>query len=69
LARFCAEDYQEPTKDNLKNPYIHLTNYSLNKNHPDFENVQEVFGKGGKRCLKVVWEELKQNGIDVHAIR
>jgi hypothetical protein len=31
--------------------------------------VQEVFGKGGKRCLKVVWEELKENGIDVHAIR
>ena len=46
-----------------------MTNYSLNKNHPDFENSPDAFSRGGKRCLKVVWEELKQNGIDVATIR
>jgi hypothetical protein len=58
LARFCTEDYQMPTKENFNNPYIHLTNYSLNKNHPDFQNGSDAFSKGGKRCLKVIWEEL-----------
>jgi hypothetical protein len=56
LARFCVEDYQEPTKENFNNAYIHLTNYSLNKNHPDFQSSPDVFSKGAKRCLKVVWE-------------
>lgn len=63
------EDYQEPTKENFNNAYIHLTNYSLNKNHPDFQSSPDVFSKGAKRCLKVVWEELKENGIDVSALR
>ena len=31
LARFCTEDYEKPTKENMNNAYMHLTNYSLNK--------------------------------------
>ena len=58
-----------PTKENFNNPYIHLTNYSLNKNHPLFVNGEDKFSLGGKRCLKVVWEELKSNGVDVGMIR
>jgi hypothetical protein len=41
----------------------------LNKNHPQFENGADAFSKGGKRCLKVVWEELVQNGVDVSSLR
>jgi tubulin polyglutamylase TTLL11 len=59
LGRFCVEDYQAPTKENLKNPYIHLTNYSVNKNHPDFQTSDDAFSSGAKRCLKVIWEQLK----------
>lgn len=31
LVRFATEEYQAPTEENLKNIYMHLTNYSLNK--------------------------------------
>ena len=55
LARFCAEDYQRPNKENIKNPYIHLTNYSLNKNHEKFVPTEGAFGKGSKRCLKTLY--------------
>jgi hypothetical protein len=41
----------------------------LNKNHPNFENGGDAFSKGGKRCLKVVWEELVQSGVDVASMR
>jgi len=36
LARFCTEDYQKPNNSNINNSFIHLTNYSLNKNNPNF---------------------------------
>jgi hypothetical protein len=31
LARFCTEKYEKPTKDNFRNDFMHLTNYSINK--------------------------------------
>ena len=31
LVRFATEEYQKPTNENMKNTYIHLTNYSVNK--------------------------------------
>lgn len=31
LARFCTEDYQPPSEENLSHIFSHLTNYSLNK--------------------------------------
>lgn len=42
LGRFCTENYKPPTKENLKNMFMHLTNYSLNKNS---ENYQAPDGK------------------------
>jgi tubulin polyglutamylase TTLL11 len=69
LARFCTEDYQEPTKDNIKNPYIHLTNYSLNKNHPNFRSSDDALSSGDKRCLRVVWQQLREQGVDVPTLR
>ncbi len=36
LARFCTEDYEPPSKTNIKNPFIHLTNYSLNKENQKY---------------------------------
>ena len=37
LARFCTEDYEKPSKDNIRNYYMHLTNYSINKNSQNFK--------------------------------
>merc|ERR1719316_1814864 len=32
LARFCTAKYEAPTAENMANAWMHLTNYSLNKN-------------------------------------
>lgn len=34
---------------------MHLTNYSLNKMNPNYKNGDEVFSRGSKRCLNVIW--------------
>lgn len=31
FARFCTEPYARPTRSNLKNNFMHLTNYAINK--------------------------------------
>ena len=32
MARFCTHNYKKPDQTNIKNMYMHLTNFSLNKN-------------------------------------
>jgi tubulin polyglutamylase TTLL6/13 len=34
LTRFATKKYEEPTNENMKVSFIHLTNYSLNKKNP-----------------------------------
>lgn len=36
LARFATQPYTAPRTDNLQNYYMHLTNYAINKNNPNF---------------------------------
>ncbi len=48
---------------------MHLTNYSLNKNSPKYQNGSEPFSRGSKRCLKVVWEDLAKNGVNVDELK
>jgi tubulin polyglutamylase TTLL6/13 len=36
LARFATEQYVPPRSDNLENMFMHLTNYAINKNNPNF---------------------------------
>lgn len=38
MARFATEPYCSPTGNNIKNMYMHLTNYAINKNHEDYED-------------------------------
>lgn len=35
LARFCTEDYEKPQANNIEKVYMHLTNYSLNKDNSE----------------------------------
>jgi tubulin polyglutamylase TTLL11 len=70
LARFCTEDYQMPTNSNLKNLFMHLTNYSLNKNsekyvQPDEDFLEEGKDTGTKRLLSSLWKTLEEEGHDV----
>ncbi len=41
----------------------------MNKNHPKYVNGDNAFSRGGKRCLKVVWEDLYNKGIDVGLLK
>jgi len=60
LARFCTVKYEKPTKQNLKKTYMHLTNYSVNKNSkeynkdPDYQDILEP-NDGTKRTLTSVF--------------
>ena len=53
LARFATEKYEKPRDDNIKNLYMHLTNYAINKDHEDFEanTHAENDDVGSKRSL------------------
>ena len=70
LARFCTENYELPTKENLKNPYIHLTNYSLNKLSPKYVFGDEITGETNqsKRSFASLWKSLEKQGINRETI-
>ena len=57
--------------DNLNSNYIHLTNYSLNKNNPKyvFNSSEKDMDKGHKRTLSSTYERLAKNGVDVDTLK
>ena len=64
LSRFCTENYEKPTNENIKNYYMHLTNYSLNKLSNDFILTDELFdiNNGSKQTLCSTWKALEKQG-------
>ncbi|EKX45686.1 hypothetical protein GUITHDRAFT_58134, partial [Guillardia theta CCMP2712] len=63
LARFCTKKYVAPSKKNLEETMMHLTNYSLNKHNSEgfIRNDEE---EGSKRSLSVMWEQVRAMGHD-----
>ena len=60
LARFATEKYVVPAGENLSNACMHLTNYAINKDNPNFvfnENAEEA-DIGHKRSLISVFKVL-----------
>ena len=49
---------------------MHLTNYSINKNHPNFKANTDAFNAedGHKRSLKGVFEHMRSEGVDVEEL-
>jgi len=71
LARLCTEDYKMPYAGNMKNMFIHLTNFSLNKESDNYKAPTEDFmtdDKGSKRLLTTAWKTLEEQGHDVDEI-
>jgi len=61
LARFATKDYAKPSKKNLHNLKMHLTNYAVNKKSPDFifnQDDQED-DRGHKRSFSAILKILK----------
>mmetsp|Transcript_33084 Transcript_33084/g.87836 ORF Transcript_33084/g.87836 Transcript_33084/m.87836 type:complete len:407 (+) Transcript_33084:230-1450(+) len=63
LARFCTQRYTAPTSKNLSEAYMHLTNYSLNKNNAE-GFVHDDEESGSKRSLRTAWEQISTAGHD-----
>lgn len=64
LARFSTEDYAKPTKQNLQNQYMHLTNYAINKHSKKFVFNSDADDPtvGHKRSLAFVWSYVDKHG-------
>lgn len=85
LARFCTSKYKQPKRSNMGKAYMHLTNYSLNKNSDKYKHTskyKQVDGKkvkeevdilsdteGSKRTLTALFNELERKKIDVVKVR
>lgn len=64
LARFSTDAYQAPSKKNLSNLYMHLTNYAINcKNKGVFKFNQglEESSTGHKRTFTSILEHISKN--------
>ncbi|CAE7883044.1 Ttll6a [Symbiodinium sp. KB8] len=70
LVRLASEQYVEPTKNNLSEVMVHLTNYAINKSNPNFEeNTNPDDAQDGhKRSWEAVQEHLRQEGHDVETL-
>ena len=63
LARLCTENYRQPTKENMKNMFMHLTNFSLNKNSDNYKAPTDDFLKsdnGSKRLMSSLWKLIEE---------
>jgi tubulin polyglutamylase TTLL6/13 len=60
LARFATSPYRKPKRSNMKNMFMHLTNYSINKTSADFVHNQKEDGTGDghKKSLNQIYEEI-----------
>lgn len=62
LVRCATQRYHEPTEMNLSQKYMHLTNYSINKNSVTYSRDQET---GSKRTFSALKSMLEADGHNV----
>jgi tubulin polyglutamylase TTLL6/13 len=57
LVRLATHPYHEPNSANLKDMCMHLTNYAINKNSPEFvfNTSEKNMDVGHKRSLSAVF--------------
>ncbi|XP_022432213.1 tubulin polyglutamylase TTLL5 isoform X10 [Delphinapterus leucas] len=69
LARFATVRYDQGTK-NIRNQFMHLTNYSVNKKSGDYVSCDdpEVEDYGNKWSMSAMLRYLKQEGKDTTAL-
>jgi tubulin polyglutamylase TTLL6/13 len=67
LVRFATTPYELPNQKNVRNMYMHLTNYAINKlseNYKQNDNA-DGFGNFHKRSLKQTYLQLQAMGKNV----
>ena len=70
MVRFCTEDYQKPSKDNMHKVLGHLTNFSLNKLSEKFVNTKDIEDQedASKRTLSSLMKTLQEAGVDTQHV-
>lgn len=71
LTRFATEEYSKPSLNNFEDMCMHLTNYAVNKNNPNFihnENPDDD-DSGHKRSLQSTYDYLSDQGYDVEKLK
>lgn len=60
LARFATEPYQSPKPGNMKDIYMHLTNYAINKESEKYvpNKDDQGAGEGHKKSLKQIYADI-----------
>jgi len=56
----------------MKNMFMHLTNFSLNKNSENFIAPTENFmedDKGSKRLITNLWKTMEEQGLDIEKVK
>jgi tubulin polyglutamylase TTLL6/13 len=69
FARFCTTPYQKPSRANLSNIYMHLTNYAINKFASEYKECDDESGdQGHKRSLGAILKILEAEGCDTQTL-
>jgi tubulin polyglutamylase TTLL6/13 len=72
LVRMCTEEYVKPTKQNISNVCMHLTNYAVNKHSENFQqpsakSSEESQDEGSKRSLMWFMNTVRKDRGDAKA--
>lgn len=72
LVRMCTEEYVKPTKQNINNVCMHLTNYAVNKHNENFQqpsakSSEESQDEGSKRSLMWFMNSVRKDKGDAKA--
>ena len=68
IQRFATEEYCEPTPQNMGKRWMHLTNYSLNRENPKFVKNKGEDGKGHKWSLSALFNRLESFGVNTEEV-
>jgi hypothetical protein len=67
LARLATEKYKNKA---YNNPFIHLTNYAINKDNASFRaDANADATTGHKRTLESIFVTLARDGVDIEALQ
>jgi tubulin polyglutamylase TTLL6/13 len=71
LTRFATEDYSKPSPNNIEEMCMHLTNYAVNKNNPNFIQNEDSGDEnsGHKRSLQSTYHHLSELGYNIEALK
>lgn len=67
LVRFATEEYEEVNSENKGNTFKHLTNFSINKEHPNFVPSIDIGNENRsshKRTIKDFFKEMAERNIE-----